>query len=105
MARTPRWEPSARTSASGANAAGDLVTAASPAGDVVGRPLAADGGLVRAYTERTPGSAASFEAARRGPPGGGARGGPHYPPQAPERHPLNSRPLGNLAAALFLQQK
>ena len=43
------------------------MTAVSPAGDVVGRPLAADGDLIRAYTERTPGSAASFEAARRVP--------------------------------------
>jgi glutamate-1-semialdehyde 2,1-aminomutase len=57
-----------------------LVTSVSPAGDVVGRPLTADGDLVRAYTERTPGSAASFEAARRVLPGGETRAVTSYPP-------------------------
>jgi glutamate-1-semialdehyde 2,1-aminomutase len=56
------------------------VTSVSPAGDVVGRPLTADGDLVRAYTERTPGSAASFEAARRVLPGGETRAVTSYPP-------------------------
>ena len=55
-------------------------TPASPAGDVVGRPLTADGGLVRAYTERTPGSAAAFAAARRVLPGGETRAVTSYPP-------------------------
>jgi glutamate-1-semialdehyde 2,1-aminomutase len=59
---------------------GDLVTAVSPADDVVGQPLAAGGGLIRAYTERTPGSAASFEAARRVLPGGETRAVTSYPP-------------------------
>ncbi|HEY3879267.1 MAG TPA: aminotransferase class III-fold pyridoxal phosphate-dependent enzyme [Trebonia sp.] len=57
-----------------------LVTSVSPAGEVVGRPLTADGGLVRAYTERTPGSAAAFEAARRVLPGGETRAVTSYPP-------------------------
>jgi len=65
------------------------VTAALPGGDVVGRPLADDvvgrplaagGDLVRAYTERTPGSAAAFEAARRVLPGGETRAVTSYPP-------------------------
>ncbi len=56
------------------------MTSVSPAGDVVGRPLAADGDLVRAYTERTPGSAASFAAARRVLPGGETRAVTSYPP-------------------------
>jgi len=63
-----------------AAASGDLVTAASPAGDVVGRPLAAGGDLVRAYTERTPGSAAAFSAAQRVLPGGETRAVTSYPP-------------------------
>ena len=50
------------------------------AADVVGRPLSADGDLVRAYTERTPGSAASFGAAGRVPPGGETRAVTTYPP-------------------------
>ena len=54
-----------------------LVTSAA---DVVGRPLSADDDLVRAYTERTPGSAASFEAARRVLPGGETRAITSYPP-------------------------
>jgi guanyl-specific ribonuclease Sa len=41
--------------------------------DVVGLPPSADDGLVRAYCERTPGSAASFVAARRVLPGGETR--------------------------------
>jgi glutamate-1-semialdehyde 2,1-aminomutase len=57
-----------------------LVTASAPAGDVVGRPLAADGDLIRLYRERTPGSAASFEAARRVLPGGETRAVTSYPP-------------------------
>jgi glutamate-1-semialdehyde 2,1-aminomutase len=57
-----------------------LVTPSAPAGDVVGRPLAADGDLVRLYRERTPGSAASFEAARRVLPGGETRAVTSYPP-------------------------
>ena len=65
------------------------MTAALPGGDVVGRPLADDvvgrplaagGDLVRAYTERTPGSAAAFEAARRVLPGGETRAVTSYPP-------------------------
>ena len=56
------------------------MTASAPAGDVVGRPLAADGDLVRLYRERTPGSAASFEAARRVLPGGETRAVTSYPP-------------------------
>ena len=56
------------------------MTAVSPADDVVGQPLAAGGGLIRAYTERTPGSAASFEAARRVLPGGETRAVTSYPP-------------------------
>jgi len=65
------------------------VTAALPGGDVVGRPLADDvvgrplaagGDLVRAYTERTPGSAAAVEAARRVLPGGETRAVTSYPP-------------------------
>ncbi len=56
------------------------MTSVSPAGDVVGRPLTADGGLVRAYTERTPGSAAAFAAARRVLPGGETRAVTSYPP-------------------------
>jgi glutamate-1-semialdehyde 2,1-aminomutase len=50
------------------------------AADVVGRPLSADGGLVRAYAERTPGSAAVFGAARRVLPGGETRAVTSYPP-------------------------
>jgi len=46
-----------------------VTTAASGSADVVGQPLSADDPLVRAYRERTPGSAASFEAARRVLPG------------------------------------
>jgi hypothetical protein len=66
-ATTPSWEPSGRTSASGANAAGDLRRTRRRC-----RRTSADAGgdLVRAYRERTPGSAASFEAARRVLPGG-----------------------------------
>jgi glutamate-1-semialdehyde 2,1-aminomutase len=56
------------------------VTAALPGGDVAGRPLAAGGDLVRAYTERTPGSAAAFEAARRVLPAGETRAVTSYPP-------------------------
>src|SRR5207248_353139 len=48
--------------------------------DVVGRPPSADDALVRAYRERTPGSAASFEAARRVLPGGETRAVTSYPP-------------------------
>ena len=48
--------------------------------DVVGLPSSADDGLVRAYCERTPGSAASFEAARRVLPGGETRAVTSYPP-------------------------
>src|SRR6476469_1214448 len=48
--------------------------------DVVGLPSNADYGLVRAYCERTPGSAASFEAARRVLPGGETRAVTSYPP-------------------------
>jgi glutamate-1-semialdehyde 2,1-aminomutase len=48
--------------------------------DVVGRPLSADDDLVRAYRDRTPGSAASFEAARRVLPGGETRAVTTYPP-------------------------
>ena len=48
--------------------------------DVVGLPPSADDGLVRAYRERTPGSAASFEAARRVLPGGETRAVTSYPP-------------------------
>jgi glutamate-1-semialdehyde 2,1-aminomutase len=48
--------------------------------DVVGRPLAADGDLVRAYTDRTPGSAAASQAARRVLPGGETRAVTSYPP-------------------------
>jgi glutamate-1-semialdehyde 2,1-aminomutase len=48
--------------------------------DVVGRPLAADGDLVRLYRERTPGSAASFSAAERVLPGGETRAVTSYPP-------------------------
>jgi glutamate-1-semialdehyde 2,1-aminomutase len=51
-----------------------------PAADVVGRPLSADGELVRAYTERTPGSAAAFGAAGRVLPGGETRAVTSYPP-------------------------
>jgi glutamate-1-semialdehyde 2,1-aminomutase len=47
--------------------------------DVVGLPSSADDGLVRAYCERTPGSAASFEAARRVLPGGETRAVTSYP--------------------------
>ena len=56
------------------------MTAVSPAGDVAGRPLAADGGLIRAYTERTPGSAAAFSAAQRVLPRGETRAVTSYPP-------------------------
>ena len=49
------------------------------AADVVGRPLSADGELLRAYTERTPGSAASFAAAGRVLPGGETRAVTTYP--------------------------
>ena len=48
--------------------------------DVVGRPLTADGDLVRWYRERTPGSAASFSAASRILPGGETRAVTSYPP-------------------------
>ena len=48
--------------------------------DVVGLPPSADDGLVRAYCERTPGSAASFEAARRVLPGGETRAVTSFPP-------------------------
>ena len=48
--------------------------------DVVGLPSSADDGIVRAYCERTPGSAASFEAARRVLPGGETRAVTSYPP-------------------------
>jgi glutamate-1-semialdehyde 2,1-aminomutase len=48
--------------------------------DVVGLPPSAADGLVRAYCERTPGSAASFEAARRVLPGGETRAVTSYPP-------------------------
>jgi glutamate-1-semialdehyde 2,1-aminomutase len=54
-----------------------LVTSAA---DVVGQPLSAGGGLVRAYRERTPGSAASLDAARRVLPGGETRAVTSYPP-------------------------
>ena len=50
------------------------------AADVVGQPLSADDGLTRAYRERTPGSAASFGAARRVLPGGETRAVTSYPP-------------------------
>ena len=50
------------------------------AADVVGQPLSADDGLTRAYRERTPGSAASFEAARRVLPGGETRAVTSFPP-------------------------
>ena len=53
---------------------------AGPVGDVVGRTLSADDGLVRAYRDRTPGSAASFEAAKRVLPGGETRAVTSYPP-------------------------
>ncbi len=56
------------------------MTSTAPAGDVVGRPVTADDGLVRAYRDRTPGSAASFEAARRVLPGGETRAVTTYPP-------------------------
>jgi glutamate-1-semialdehyde 2,1-aminomutase len=56
------------------------VTSTAPAGDVVGRAPSADDRLVRAYTERTPGSAASFAAARRVLPGGETRAVTTYPP-------------------------
>ncbi len=56
------------------------MTSTAPAGDVVGRPVSADDGLVRAYRDRTPGSAASFEAARRVLPGGETRAVTTYPP-------------------------
>jgi Aminotransferase class-III len=52
----------------------------STAEDVVGRPLSADGELVRSYTERTRGSAVAFEAARRVLPGGETRAVTSYPP-------------------------
>jgi len=48
--------------------------------DVVGQPLSAGDGLVRAYRDRTPGSAAAFEAARRVLPGGETRAVTSYPP-------------------------
>jgi len=48
--------------------------------DAVGRPLSAGDGLIRAYRDRTPGSAASFEAARRVLPGGETRAVTSYPP-------------------------
>jgi len=48
--------------------------------DVVGQPLSGDDGLVRAYRERTPRSAAAFEAARRVLPGGETRAVTSYPP-------------------------
>lgn len=48
--------------------------------DVVGKPLSADAGLVRAYLDRTPASAAAFEAARRVLPGGETRAVTTYPP-------------------------
>ena len=51
-----------------------------PAADVVGQPLRAADELVRTYLERTPGSAASFEAARRVLPGGETRAVTSYPP-------------------------
>jgi 4-aminobutyrate aminotransferase-like enzyme len=51
-----------------------------PAADVVGQPPSGDGGLVRAYRERTPRSAAAFEAARRVLPGGETRAVTSYPP-------------------------
>jgi glutamate-1-semialdehyde 2,1-aminomutase len=51
-----------------------------PAADVVGQPLSGDDGLVRAYRERTPRSAAAFEAARRVLPGGETRAVTSYPP-------------------------
>jgi glutamate-1-semialdehyde 2,1-aminomutase len=57
-----------------------LVTAAAPAGDVVGRAPRAEDSLVRAYTERTPRSAASFAAAGRVLPGGETRVVTSYPP-------------------------
>ena len=51
-----------------------------PAADVVGQPLSGDDGLVRAYRERRPRSAAAFEAARRVLPGGETRAVTSYPP-------------------------
>jgi glutamate-1-semialdehyde aminotransferase len=54
-----------------------LVTTAA---GVVGRPPSADGELVRAYTDRTPGSAASFGVAGRVLPGGETRAVTSYPP-------------------------
>ena len=51
-----------------------------PAADVVGQPLSGDDDLVRAYAERTPRSAALFEAARRVLPGGETRAVTSYPP-------------------------
>ena len=56
------------------------MTSTAAAGDVVGRPVSADDGLIRAYRDRTPGSAASFEAARRILPGGETRAVTSYPP-------------------------
>jgi hypothetical protein len=43
------------------------------AADAVGQPVSAGDELTRAYRERTPGSAASFGAARRVLPGGETR--------------------------------
>ena len=48
--------------------------------DVVGQPLSGGDGLVRTYRERTPRSAAAFEAARRVLPGGETRAVTSYPP-------------------------
>ena len=48
--------------------------------DVVGQPLSGGDDLVRAYRERTPRSAALFEAARRVLPGGETRAVTSYPP-------------------------
>ncbi len=56
------------------------MTSTAPAGDVVGRPVSPDDGLIRSYRDRTPGSAASFEAARRVLPGGETRAVTTYPP-------------------------
>jgi hypothetical protein len=45
------------------------VTPAGRVDDVAGRALSAGDGLVRSYRDRTPGSAASLEAAKRVLPG------------------------------------
>jgi glutamate-1-semialdehyde 2,1-aminomutase len=60
---------------------GDLAArSAGTARDLIGRTVGARGGLVRAYRERTPASAAAFEAARQVLPGGETRAVTTYPP-------------------------